>query len=60
MTDDLKEIATEISKKKYRALIPDMYKGKIGVEKEEAKHVGNDHLQQQQSFASASASMHFE
>lgn len=39
MTDDLKEIATELSKRKYRALIPDLYKGKVGVEVEEAKHV---------------------
>ena len=39
VTPDLKEIATEISKRKYRALIPDLYKGKVGVEVEEAKHV---------------------
>ena len=39
MTPDLKDIATEISKRKYRALIPDLYKGKVGVEVEEAKHV---------------------
>lgn len=39
MSDDIKDIATEISKHKYRALIPDIYKGKVGVEKEEAKHV---------------------
>ena len=41
MTPDLKEIATDISKKHYRALIPDLYKGKVGVEVEEAKHVSN-------------------
>lgn len=41
VSDDIKEIATEISKHKYRALIPDIYKGKVGVEKEEAKHVCN-------------------
>ena len=39
MTDDLKEMAAELSKRKYRALIPDLYKGKVGVEVEEAKHV---------------------
>lgn len=39
MTDDLKEIAVDISKRSYRALIPDLYKGKVGVEVEEAKHV---------------------
>lgn len=41
MTPDLKEIATDISKRHYRALIPDLYKGKVGVEVEEAKHVSN-------------------
>ncbi|DBA95264.1 TPA: hypothetical protein ACH3X3_013158 [Trebouxia sp. C0006] len=40
VTDDLKEIAVDISKRNYRALIPDLYKGKVGVEVEEAKHVG--------------------
>ena len=39
VTDDLKEIAVDISKRSYRALIPDLYKGKVGVEVEEAKHV---------------------
>ena len=39
MTDDLKEIAVDISKRSYRALIPDLYKGKVGVEVEEAIHV---------------------
>lgn len=39
MTPDLKEIATDISTRNYRALIPDLYKGKVGVEVEEAKHV---------------------
>ena len=46
VTDDLKEIATDISKRKYRALIPDMYKGEIGVEAEEAKHVRSAKLTQ--------------
>ncbi|DBA68485.1 TPA: hypothetical protein ACH3X2_013772 [Trebouxia sp. C0005] len=32
VTDDLKEIAVDISKRSYRALIPDLYKGKVGVE----------------------------
>ena len=41
MTPDLKEIATDISKNNYRVLIPDLYKGKVGVEVEEAKHVCN-------------------
>ena len=39
MTPDLKEIAIDISTRSYRALIPDLYKGKVGVEVEEAKHV---------------------
>lgn len=39
VSDDIKDIATKISKHKFRALIPDIYKGKVGVEKEEAKHV---------------------
>ena len=39
VTPDLKEIATDISTRDYRALIPDLYKGKVGVEVEEAKHV---------------------
>jgi len=39
VTEDLKVIATDISKRNYRALIPDLYKGKVGVEVEEAKHV---------------------
>lgn len=39
VSDDIKDIAKEISKHKYRALIPDIYKGKVGLEKEEAKHV---------------------
>ncbi|KAL3156951.1 hypothetical protein ABBQ38_001210 [Trebouxia sp. C0009 RCD-2024] len=39
VTPDLKEIATEISTRNYRALIPDLYKGKVGVEVEEAKHI---------------------
>lgn len=39
VTDDLKEIAVDISKRSYRALIPDLYKGKVGVEVEEAKHI---------------------
>lgn len=39
VTPDLKDIATKISTRNYRALIPDLYKGKVGVEVEEAKHV---------------------
>ncbi len=39
VTDDLKEVAVDISKRSYRALTPDLYKGKVGVEVEEAKHV---------------------
>lgn len=41
VTDLIKGHAEKISKVgDYRCLVPDLYKGKIGVDKEEASHVG--------------------
>lgn len=40
MTDIIKAHALKINKAGgYRCLVPDLYKGKIGVDKEEAAHV---------------------
>ena len=40
MTDEVKRQAQHLSDTKgYRVLIPDLYKGKIGVDAEEAHHV---------------------
>lgn len=39
ITDLIKDMALKISKHGYRCLVPDLYKGKIGVDKEEAQHV---------------------
>eukprot|EP00877_Chromochloris_zofingiensis_P002020 jgi/Chrzof1/11819/Cz06g11050.t1 len=39
VNDMIKETAQMISKQGFRVLIPDLYKGKVGVDKEEASHV---------------------
>ncbi len=39
ITDIIKEQAKQISEKGYRCLVPDLYKGKVGVDAEEASHV---------------------
>ena len=40
MTDVLKDVAQKLHRLGgFRVLLPDLYKGKIGVDKEEAKHV---------------------
>jgi carboxymethylenebutenolidase len=39
VTDIIKEHALMLCKAGYRCLVPDLYKGKIGVDKEEAHHV---------------------
>ncbi len=40
VTDEIKEQAEHLSKLgSYRVLIPDLYKGSIGVDAEEASHV---------------------
>ena len=40
VTVNIKELAQMISKEGFRCLVPDLYKGKIGVDAEEASHVG--------------------
>ena len=39
VTDMIKEHALKIAAQGYRVLIPDVYKGKLGVDKEEAHHL---------------------
>lgn len=42
MTDEIKRQAQHLHDQKgYRVLVPDLYKGKIGVDAEEAGHVGH-------------------
>mmetsp|Transcript_33290 Transcript_33290/g.73624 ORF Transcript_33290/g.73624 Transcript_33290/m.73624 type:complete len:231 (+) Transcript_33290:338-1030(+) len=41
VTENITELATMISKEGFRCLIPDLYKGKIGVDAEEASHLMN-------------------
>jgi carboxymethylenebutenolidase len=41
ITDVIKEQAELISKQGFRCLVPDLYKGKIGVDAEEASHVSS-------------------
>ncbi|KXZ46757.1 hypothetical protein GPECTOR_41g722 [Gonium pectorale] len=40
--DIIKDLATTLSKEGFRCLIPDLYKGKIGVDAEEASHLMNN------------------
>lgn len=42
VNDVVKEIATLLSKDGFRCLVPDLYKGKIGVDAEEAAHLMNN------------------
>jgi dienelactone hydrolase len=39
VTDIIKDQAVMLSKEGFRCLVPDLYKGKIGVDAEEAHHV---------------------
>jgi len=41
ITDVIKEQAEMISQQGFRCLVPDLYKGKVGVDKEEASHLMN-------------------
>ena len=41
VTVNIKELAQMISKEGFRCLVPDLYKGTIGVDAEEASHVGD-------------------
>ena len=42
ITDEIKRQATYLHDQKgYRILVPDLYKGKLGVDAEEAHHVGH-------------------
>ncbi len=43
-TDIIKNQAEQLSKQGFRCLIPDLYKGKIGVDAEEAAHVSGQRV----------------
>ena len=42
MDDQIKEVADRLAKAGYRALVPDLYRGKLALEAHEAEHLMND------------------
>ena len=55
MTDQVKKIAERLSKAgRYRVLVPDIYKGKVGVDAEEAHHLMSNVRRSKEMVASKS------
>ena len=42
LDDDIKNVANRLAKAGYRALVPDLYRGKLALEANEAEHLMND------------------
>jgi carboxymethylenebutenolidase len=42
LDDEIKNVATRLAKAGYRALVPDLYRGKLALEANEAEHLMND------------------